>query len=335
MKTILPCTSVLSLVLLSFALPGDQLRFAVKEKAKLNKVFDDKTELHSTSFSMTIDGDEAPEMDFKLSYDEKTHVEVTDEYGALKDGKPSKVTRVYNKLGGSTLQKIEPPEGMEGHGDVDELKERSSKLEGLTVVFKLNDDGDGYKADFPDGKGDADLLKRLDEDMDLRGFLPKGEVTEDKSWEIEPEVFNAVLGTPGGDLKIRAEDDEEDDSDIAQQFEDNVKGKCKGTYKGRREVDGHKCAVIELEGEIKTHAKDDKSLGDEDEGIKTIALEYTLEGELLWDIEEGHFHKCTLSSKVKMTMKDEVTIETDDGKLEMVRVAEFEGESEFTAAIED
>jgi len=335
MKTILSISGVASLLLLSFALPGDHVRFAVKEKAKLNKVFDDKTVLHSTSFSMKIDGNETPDIDFKLSYDEKTHVEVTDEYGALKDGKPSKVTRSYNKLAGSTLQKIESPEGMEGHGDADEEKERSSKLEGLTVVFKLNDDGDGYKADFQDGKGDADLLKRLEEDMDLRGFLPSGEVAEDKSWEIEPAVFNAVLGTPGGDLKIKAADDKEDDSDVAQQFEDNVKGKCKGTYKGRREVGGHKCAVIELEGELKTHAKDDKSLGDEQDGIKTIELEYTLEGELLWDIEEGHFHKCTLSSKVKMTMKDEVSIETDDGKLEMVRVAEFEGESEFTAAIED
>jgi hypothetical protein len=332
MKTILSGTCVASLLLLSFALPGDQVRFTVKEKAKLSKVFDDKTTLHSTSFSMTIDGTEAGDTDFKLSFEEKTHVEITDEYGALKDGKPSKVTRSYDKLGGSSMQKFEVPEGMEGHDTPDEQKERSSDLEGKTVVFKLNDDGDGYKADFPDGKGNSDLLKRLDEDMDLRGFLPSGDVAEDKSWGIDAKIFNAVLGTPGGDLKIKAKDDE-DDSDVAQQFDDNVKGKGKGTYKGKREVDGHKCAVIELEGELKTEAKEDKSSAGGHEGIKTISLEYTLEGELLWDVEEGHFLKCTLSSKVKMTMKDEVSMETDDGKVELLQTAEFEGESEFTAAI--
>jgi hypothetical protein len=335
MKTTLSIACGASLLLFSFVLPGDQVRFAVKEKTKLTKVFEDKTTLHSTSFSMTVDGnDMGGEMpDFKLSFEETSRVEVSDLYGALKDGLPSKLTRTYDKLGGKSVQKFELPEGMETHGDNNQEKERSSELEGKTVVFKLNDDGDGYKAAFPDDKGDADLLKKLEEDMDLRGFLPKGDVAADKSWEIEAKVFNGVLGTPGGDLKLKTKDDKDENPDVDQQFEDNLKGKGKGTYKGTRDVDGKKCAVIALEAELKTEAKDDKSAEGGHNGIKTIGLEYSVEGELLWDVEEGHFLKCTLSSKVKMSMKDELSMDTEEGKHELVQTAEFEGEAEFTAEI--
>jgi hypothetical protein len=336
MKTPLTIACGASLLLLSFALPGDQVRFAVKEKTKLSKVFDDKIALHSTSFSMIVDGEDmAGEMDFKLSFDEATHVEVTDEYGALKDGKPAKLTRTYDKLGGSSAQKFELPEGMEAGENPNEEKDRSSELEGKTVVFKLDAEGEGYKASFPDDKGDAGLLEDVEEDMDLRGFLPAGDVTEDKSWEIDAKAFNSVLGTPGGDLKIKAKDDKDDDSNLDKQFEDNLKGKGKGTYKGKRDVDGHSCAVIALEAEFKTQAKDDKSGEGGHNGVKTITLDYTIEGELLWDIEAGHFHKCTLTSKVGMTMKDALVMQAPDGKHEMEQVVEFEGEGEFTAAIGD
>lgn len=335
MKTTLSISCAASLFLLSFALPGEQLRFAVKEKSKLSKVFEDKTTLHSTSFSMTVDGNDVgegmPEM--KLTFEESTHVEVSDLYGPLKDGRPTKLTRSYDKLNGSTVQKLELPEGMEAEGDGNEEKERSSELEGKTIVFKLNEDGEGYKADFPDGKGDADLLKRLEEDMDLRGFLPSGEVVADKSWDIEPKVFNSVLGAPGGDLKIKTKDDKGEDSDLEQQFEDNVKGKGKGTYKGQRDVGGHKCAVIALEAELTTEAKDDKSGEGGHRGKREVSLEFSVENELLWDIEEGHFRKCTLSSKVKMTMKDQLSMDAEDGKHELEQTAEFEGEGEFTAEI--
>src|SRR4030095_1681153 len=256
--------------------------------------------------------EDMPEL--KISFVEQTHVAVTDAYGPLKDGKPSKVTRSYEKLGGTSTQKVELPEGMDAQGDPNEEKERSSELEGKSVVFKLDDDGESYKADFADGKGDAKLLEDLEEDMDLRGFLPRGDVTEDKSWEIEAKVFNSVLGAPGGDLKIDTQDDKEDDSDIDQQFEDNLKGKGKGTYKGKREVDGHHCAVIALEAELKTTGKDDKTGAGGHDGVKSITLEYTVEGELLWDVDEGHFHKCTLSSKIRMKMQDSLSMETDEGK---------------------
>jgi hypothetical protein len=222
---------------------------------------------------------------------------------------------------------------MEAEANGNEQKDRSSELEGKTIVFKLSDDGEGYKADFPDGKGDPDLLKRLEEDMDLRGFLPSGEVVADKSWEIDPKIFNSVLGAPGGDLKIKVKDDKDDDSGMEQQFADNVKGKGKGTYKGKRDVDGHKCAVIALEAELTTEAKEDKSGEGAHAGKRAVSLEFSVEGEMLWDVDAGHFRKCTLSSKVKMTMKDQLSMDTEDGKHELEQTAEFEGEAEFTGEI--
>ncbi len=331
MKTNLSIACAASLFLLSFALPGDQVRFAVKEKTKLSKVFTEKSELHSTKVSASFDGKTEEADGVTLTLEDSSHVEITDEYGPLKDGKPAKLTRTYDKLSGTSVQKVDLPDGAGSAPDTE--KERSSELEGKTVVFKLNEDGDGYRADFPEGKGDADLLKRLEEDMDLRGFLPSGEVAVDKSWEIDAKVFNSVLGTPGGDLKIKAKDDEDESQEIDQQLEDNLKGKGKGTYKGKREVDGHKCAVIALAAELETTGKEDQSAKDPHRGKTDVELEFVVEGELLWDVEEGHFRTCKLSSKVKMKWNQTMSMTEEEEKHELVQMYEFEGEAEFTAEI--
>jgi hypothetical protein len=332
MKTHLTLACAATLSLVSFVLPGDRVRFAVKESTKLAKVFEEKSLLHSTSISASFDGDEQEAEGVKLTLEDSSRVEVTDEYGVLKEGKPARLTRTYDKLGGKSLQKVELPEGMGGGESPDTEKERSSELEGKTVVFKLSEDGEEYKAAFADEKGDAELLEGLEEDMDLRGFLPAGEVAEDKSWEIEAKVFNAVLGTPGGDLKIKAADDKDDD-EIDEQIRNNLKGKAKGTYKGQRDVDGHKCAVIALEAELETQAKDDKSGAGENEGLNEIELEFAVEGELLWDVEAGHFRKCALTTRIKMAWKQTMSGSDGGEKHELVQSFVFEGESEFSASI--
>jgi len=334
MKPNLSIACAATLLCFSFVLPGDQVRFAVKEKSRIAKVFEEKSVLHSTSISASFDGEEQEAEGVKLTLEDSSRVEITDEYGALKEGKPARLTRTYDKLGGKSLQKVELPEGMSAGEGPDAEKERSSELEGKTVVFKLSDEGDEYKAAFADDKGDAELLEGLEEDMDLRGFLPSGEVAEDKSWEIAPKVFNDVLGTPGGDLKLKTADDKDDDK-IDEQIRDNLKGKAKGTYKGQRDVGGHKCAVIALEAELETKAKDDKSGAGEGEGLNEIELGFTIEGELLWDVEAGHFRKCALSTQIKMSWKQTMTGSEGGEKHELVQSFEFEGQSEFSATIGD
>lgn len=325
-----------SLLLFSFTLPGDHIRAGVKEKTKLSKVFEDKGSFHSVGLSVTVDGnDVGGEMpDIKINIEESSRFEITDEYVALKDGKPRKLKRSFDKLSGKMAQTVDMPEDGEGHGGKkDENKARTSELEGKTVVFTLGDDGE-YKTEFEDGKGDAKLLEHLDADMDLSGLLPGDEVAEGNSWEIDAKVFHAAIGNPGGDLKLKAEGDD-DDSDFDEQFAENAKGKAKGTYKGTREVDGHKCAVIELEAEIKTQASKDKSSEGGHSGVMTLELEFEISGELLWDSEAGHFRSCELANKLKFSMKNTMSMEFNGEKHEMVQTTDFEGEGEFKATAGD
>ncbi len=334
MKNTLSIALGASLLLFSFTVPGDQIRFGVKEKTKLSKVFEDKGSFHSVGMSVTVDGnDVGGEMpDMKLTFEESSKFEVTDEYVGIKSGKPTKLKRTFDKLSGKFSQNAEMPDDGEGHGGKkEENKDRASELEGKTVVFTLGE-GDEYKAEFEDGKGDAKLLEHLSVDMDLRGLLPEDEVAEGKSWEISAKAFHDAVGNPGGDLKLKAEGDDED-SDFDEQFSDNIKGKAKGTFKGTREVDGHKCAVIALEAELKTEAKKDKSGEGGHNGVMTLELEFSIEGELVWDTEEGHFRSCEVTNKIKLAMKNSMSMEFNGEKHEMEQVTEFEGEGEFKATI--
>src|SRR5258707_10963448 len=147
MKHALQLSVGVSLFLLSFALPRGELRFAVQEKTKLSKVFDGKVAFRSTSISLRVDGKdvESGMSGLKVRLDQSTHVELHDEYGALKSGRPAKLKRTFDKLEGKSAQHIDLPEGAPGKAPADANKSRSSELEGKTVGFTLGDEGE-YKA---------------------------------------------------------------------------------------------------------------------------------------------------------------------------------------------
>src|SRR6185436_14555092 len=173
------------------------------------------------------------------------------------------------------------PEGAGEHGANDTSKTLESDLEGQTVVFTLGEDGE-YQASFKGDKGEQALLERLEEDMDLRALLPGGAVEADKSWDIEAPALHSVLNLPGGNMKLKVEGEEDSDGRLGEELQKHVKGKAKGTYKGQREVSQRKPPA----------------------GTTDVSVEYTVEGELLWDSEAGHFHSCKLTSKLTMTMKN-------------------------------
>ncbi|MBK7643116.1 MAG: hypothetical protein IPJ19_08695 [Planctomycetes bacterium] len=333
MKTTLTIACGASLFLLSFAVPADQVRFGVKEKAKLSKVFEDEAKFHSTSISVEIDGkDIEGAMDgLKVSIEESSRIEVSDVYGAPKEGKPSTVKRSFDKLTGKSTQNVElPPQA--NHEPIEESKERSSELEGKTVVFTLGDEGE-YKAAFEDEKGDAALLEGLTEDMDMRGLLPDGDVEADKSWDIGAKVFYSVVGTPGGDLKLKSEDDKDDSTKFDEELRNNVEGSGKGTYKGTRDVDGHKCAVIALHAEFKTNGEREESDEEGPGGTMAMEISYTIEGELLWNLEAGHFQSCKMDSEIGLKVTNSMSMEHGGESHTQKRVTEFEGEGHFKASL--
>jgi hypothetical protein len=336
MKHALPLSVCVPLFLFSFALPGGELRFAVPEKTKLAKVFDDKIRFHSTGIRMRVDGEDvdSPMSSVKVQLVDEVHFELSDVYGALKDGKPATLERTFDKLEGKATQHFELPEGAAQQGPPDMEHERSSGLEGKTVRFTLGEDGE-YKAAFAGDKADEELLEKLEEDMDLRRLLPTGAVEVDKSWEIDIHAFYAVLNVPGGRLKLKSKDEPDDNGALGEQLEEHAKGKAKGTYKGQREVDGHKYAVVALEAEATSEGRRDESEKAPAAGATEMQIEYSVEGELLWDSEAGHIRSCKLESKIKMTMKSSRTIEHNGESHAIERISEFEGEGEFTCKTGD
>src|SRR6185436_21075881 len=100
---------------------------------------------------------DSPMSSVKVHLEQTTHVELHDLYGALKEGRPAKLERSYDKLAGKSVQRIELPEGAGEHGANDTSKTLESDLEGQTVVFTLGEDGE-YQASFKGDKGEQALL---------------------------------------------------------------------------------------------------------------------------------------------------------------------------------
>lgn len=152
-------------------------------------------------------------------------------------------------------------------------------------------------------------------------------------FEIDVHEFYSVLHVPGGMLKLKTEDEPEDDGKLGEEMQSNAKGKAKGTYKGVREVDGRKCAVVALEGEVSSHGSKDDSERTPPGGLTEIEVEFSVEGELLWDFEAGHFQSCKLEGKSKMTLKGSRKVEHNGESHAVERITEFEGECEFSSTV--
>lgn len=316
----------------AFVAPGDSLAFHVEAKTKLTKTFASKLELHSTEMSITFDGQDAhggmegP----KIGLTDEEHIEVTDEYVAVGDGRATKLKRTFDKLEGKSSQSVQPPEGMEGDPS-DETKEKSSPLEGKSVAFAWKDDE--WNATWPEGeKGDDDLLEKLDGDLDFAGFLPGKSVADGDTWDLDAKLFNKVL-SPGGRLHLdekkgEGEEGSEDDK-IQDTIEENLGGKASATYKGVREVEGVKLSVIEVKAELRS-----SGTIDEDEGKAAIEATMDLEGEVLWDAKAGHLRSFKLSGKMSFSMESTRSMEFGDESHEFSQKVRFEGDLEHTAKFE-
>ncbi|MBI5364760.1 MAG: hypothetical protein HZA53_16410 [Planctomycetes bacterium] len=317
----------------AFVAPADTLAFKVEAKAKLSKTFDTKLEMHSTEMSMTFDGnDHSGGMgDAKVTVTSEEHMEITDEYGAIADGRPTKLVRTFDKLSGKSGQNFEPPAGIEADSH-EESKEESSKLEGKKVVLTWKDDE--CSAAWAEGeKGDDELLEKLDGDLDFIGFLPSKPVAEGDTWNLEAKLFRSVM-SPSGRLHLEAakEGDEEgpdEDDQFQETIEKNLTGKATATYKGTREEGGVTYAVIEVKADLSSNGT-----LDQDEGKAALDASFELEGEVLWNPKAGHLRSFKLGGKFEFGMESSRTMQFDEETHEFSQKVRFEGEVEYKASIE-
>jgi hypothetical protein len=228
------------------------------------------------------------------------------------------LVRSFEALSSDTNIEVSPNPGMEMPSMAG-----SSELEGKAVRFKWNDEEGDYDRSFVDGEGDEALLEKLEEDMDLRVFLPQEEVAEEGTWTVELVNLDTIL-TPGGNLHLMPEDMEVDQDAMdrlteifegfAAKYADQLEGECKCTYKGLREEGGANVAEIAIElevaatldltevfSEIIRASIEESGAGDQVQfsfDSADLSVDFEGSGTLLWNPSTGLPHSFQLSGDV-------------------------------------
>jgi hypothetical protein len=312
---------------------GDKPSYQPKQGTSLAKRVTIENELELEDMSLEVDGRDVSEMAGQVEISLKVSMElaVTDHYEALADGRPTRLKRSFDEI--SSITHVSGSNPMAGSEDKDIPLE--SELEGSTVVFSWDEDESSYQVAFDGGEGDDALLEELEENLDLRGFLPAGEVAEGDSWDIPAEAVKAALA-PGGDVKLRPEGQSDPMSGMNQFSQNDIIGDLDGeftaVYDGTREEDGTRVAVIKLKIEAKS-ARDMSEQVDEiteemkkgnmppgveiDISALDTEYEFDAEGDLLWDLEAGHVHGLSLSGEVRMIVDMSMNMKLGDSDQSM------------------
>jgi len=278
-----------------------------------------------------------------------TNIVVTDEVTAVSGGRPTKLKRTFDSLASETATSA-------SHammGDMSTDVSSKSELEGATVVFTWSDDAGDYQLAFDEGSsGDDDLLAGLIEDMDLRAFLPDGEVEEGATWELEPESMRGIIA-PGGALKLEAEEGSEMPMGMGQSRQPTpdealgeIDGEVSAEFAGYEEVDGVRVALIRLKYDVSSSKDMTEWMQETMENMETpmpvemdvesfdMELAYSGEGELRWNVEKGIAHSLSLSGEQRNIIDTAMSLQMGDQTMEMENSMEMGGEFTFTLSVE-
>jgi hypothetical protein len=307
-------TPILPLALAPLALAlvplADEVRYHPKEGLTLTREVRRSYELKLEEISVEVNG-QPMEVEGEMEIRDSLHIVVDDEIVKVGDGRPAKLVRDYETLSGETT------ESSEGE---DTTRERSSALEGKKVAFTWDSDEERYDVAFAGGEGDGSLLEGLQEDMDLRAFLPSGEVDDGDSWDVDAAAM-ATLLRPGGEVKLKISEGQDPANEMGAEFAENLSGDVTATYRGTREVDGVQLAVIEIEAKVETRGGDEESQG--------VALAFELKGEMLWHQGEGRLHSVELRGPMRVTVTQSRSQSQGDQEFTIEQRMQLAGEASF------
>ncbi len=345
-KHALLLSAFLAPTLLAFVPRADKVAFRPEKGSSLAKTFSVKQEFSMDEMNLKVNGQDqaAPEMEMTMSM--HTSLAVNDTYDDLGDGRPAKLTRTYDKIGGQGSFKLHAAV----IGDKDKDMKLASELEGKKVVFTWDKEKGDYTRAFAQD-GDKALLEDVHEDLDLRAFLPTKEVAEQDTWDIKPEELRIVL-SPASDLKMKPQDEESmksmgqmgmDSADMAKVFADLGEGSIKAEYQGTRDVEGTKVGVIHVRVKVSgSHDSTEdakKQLSKAPEGTPKPSIDHVdvtvkieAEGELLWDLKAGHARSFKLDGSIKLDQDSAMNMDMGGGK--MAIDTNFVMSGPFNAAIE-
>lgn len=329
--------------------PGQEIAFRPEPGASVTKTFVISGAYELDELGVVVNGQDLAGMmpAIEMSLKQSTKIEVTDVYRAVENGRLLELARSFDALTVSVDMHVSPaPEGeMPG-------MDSASDLEGRTVVFHWNEEKGEYVPAFEGeaSEGDAEMLEGLEEDMDLRVFLPEGEVEVGETWTVPLSELGSVI-MPGGNLALRPTDMAADEGamekfeelfgDFGERFADMLEGDCTCTFKGTRKEDGKEVAEIALEVGIATTLDLSEML---DELIRTaiaesgvpevpefdiegadLVLDFDGEGTLLWSLTAGRAHGFSLSGDATLGMDLVVGFEVEGERQDIDASIEFSG----------
>lgn len=306
------------------------IRFAPEEGTVLRRTYESVANYDLDEIDLRMDGEpppfELPEP--SMSVEATESLVVVDTLGAVEDGRPETVERSFASLGWTTAfsgDDLEEAEEVEVCG-----------LEGETVVFTWNADEEEYDVALDeDSEADTDLLEYLQEDMDLRAFLPADEVEEGDSWDLEADAYLSLIW-PGGLLQSHIEGEESDPVQLEMSLALIEDVDCEGSasLEEVREEDGVRVAELRFELEIESDGSVDV---DAEEGSVTLLreLERTLEGTILWDLDAGHALALSGSAENEMTSTSTQSMEDPEGgEHELEQSQTFSGSVTYSITFE-
>ena len=341
-------TALTLLVMTATAAPTglEAIRFAPAQDSTVRKTFEQDLDLSQVAHTTVVDG-EASTTEGGQEIAQRLRLSFVDQYTAVSDDGVSELRRSFDSIAMTSTRR-----------EANALTDRpraldiamTSPLEGRVVVFQTTEDGTTPTIE---GDGNAlaeDVLAGLNEDTDLRLFLPpSADVGENARWAIDPKALAHVLA-PGGDLRFEAQSSaalpggaeapsNPGSSPLDGWMSGDVEGAALATFVETSTVDGHTCAVIQIELDLSSTRDTTESAREKfaavpmpEGGDMALTLDFSEavcvlkgEGELLWDLEAGRFRSFTLDARVGLVVDTAATILVGDDRRELEIRDEFSG----------
>lgn len=314
------------------------LRFSPEDGSTSTLTFERvlRLELDSSEQSVVYDGEEQggedpPPYDFELT--ETESITFTDTFG-VEEGELRRVSRTFDLVRTLYESQLVDPEGE----DFSEESTGKSELEEATVIFRWEAEEEAFEASFAEESEDLDeeLLEGLEARADLGDFLPDEPVEVGDTWEPDIAAF-VRMSNLSGDLRVIPEGEEESDNDFGEQFDDNLTGDIEAELVEVRESDAGRLAVIRLELDLSTTIEIEEELdADEVTGSEkeSHVFEFSLEGELLWDVRRGWASSLQLKGDVTMTTTITSDYQFEGHEMNVEELQEYSGTLVFEATLE-
>ena len=296
------------------------------------------------TFALNVEGEDA--MEFSHTQGEGSQsstlvltqvLVVTDRILEVEDGQVLKLERTYDTVERESETTMDIGE----MGSHEGSESGASDVEGATVLFEWDPEGEEWSASSDDL--DDDALLELRYDLDFLDLLPDDEVAEGDEWTIDADTWSDLRNVWEGipwestrtiDGETQGTVTEEADG---EKPDETRTGEIVARYAGTRDEDGITVAVIELEGTIEVERVAETNEDSDQINMSSyteVFLTRSVSGELLWLLDEGRLYSVALETDVESSTSHESSGSFGDQEFESTAEGEGSQTIAFTVVFE-